>query len=211
MNMEAQDTELHCLVLAAGESQRLGKPKQLLRIENETLLHRICREAQAVSPHVTVVVGAQAGQVTQAIDDLPVMRINNPDWREGIASSLRAGMLSLPATADAVMVLLCDQATIHAGHLQKLADTWQRHPEAIVASAYNDIRGVPVIFPRGEFASLVSLSGDKGAQELLLQDHVLNVELPAAACDIDTPADIEELRRQLNITIEMPAPDAVSG
>ena len=100
MNMETEDTELHCLVLAAGDSQRLGKPKQLLRIENETLLHRICREAQLVSQHVTVVLGAQAAQVTQAIDDLPVMRINNPDWREGIASSLRAGVLSLPATAD---------------------------------------------------------------------------------------------------------------
>lgn len=211
MNTETEHIELHCLVLAAGDSQRLGKPKQLLRIENETLLHRICRQAQAVSPYVTAVLGAQAAQVTQAIDDLPIMRINNPDWHEGIASSLRAGVLALPATADAVMVLLCDQATINAGHLQKLAATWQRHPAAIVASAYNDIRGVPVIFPRSEFASLASLAGDKGAQELLLQDNVINVDLPAAACDIDTPADIEELRRQLNITIELPAADTVSG
>lgn len=203
------DCELHCLVLAAGESQRLGSPKQLLTIDDETLLHRVCREAQSVCPNVTVVLGAQAAAVTQAIDDLPVMRIHNPDWQEGIASSLRAGVMALPATADGVLILLCDQPTVSARHFQLLIDAWQRQPATIVASAYNGLFGVPIIFPRDDFAGLVTLSGDHGARDLLKQDKVCNVDIPAAACDIDTPADVEELQRQMNVRIAAPAANAM--
>lgn len=204
--------ELHMLVLAAGDSRRFGSPKQLLAVDGETLLHRVSRQAQSVCPRVTVVLGARAPAMTQAIEDLPVMRISNPDWQSGMASSLRAGVLSLPATADAIMILLCDQPAVTAEHMQLLMETWQRQPVAIVAGAYNGIRGVPVVFPRDYFSQLVTLSGDKGARELLDAPDamVIPVDLPAAAYDIDTPADIERLQENANIQISKPAAETLS-
>lgn len=203
--------ELHVLILAAGGSQRFGSPKQLLLVDNETLLHRVCRAALSVCPHVTVVLGAHAEIISRAIEDLPLMRITNPDWNSGMSSSLRAGVLSLPATADGVMIMLTDQPFLTAEHLQQLASEWYRQPESIVAGSYSDTTGVPVIFPRDEFARLASLSGDHGARGLLETSdcRVVTVAMPAAAHDIDTSSDADRVQKQMNVDIRRPDVEAV--
>ena len=198
--------EVHTLILAAGESSRFGSPKQLLNVNNETLLHRACREAQSVCPRVTVVLGAHADCMIDAIADLPLMRITNPDWRSGMASSICAGVLSLPATADGVMIVLCDQPAVTGQHLQTLIDAWHGQPEHIITSRYSGINGVPAIFPRDQFAGLLSLAGDQGARGLIESrvGIVTPIDLPVAAHDIDTPADMEDLQTRMNMQIEPP-------
>lgn len=202
--MDAEhDTQLHGLVLAAGGSSRLGQSKQLLKIDNETLLHRVCRQARHVCPEVTVVLGAEAAQMTEAIADLPLARIINPDWASGLASSLKAGLLNLPATADGVLVLLCDQPAVDAEHLQVLVTRWQQQPDIIVAAGYHDVNGVPAIFPRAYFVDLLSLSGDTGARALLNMDTypVVSMDMPVAAYDVDTEADITALEQLLQTEV----------
>lgn len=198
-----QIPELHGLVLAAGGSQRLGQFKQLLRIGDETLLHRVCRQAQDICPQVTVVLGAESALMTEAIIDLPLARIINPDWSSGMASSLRAGILALPATADAVLVLLCDQPAITEKHLQALVTHWQQQPDSIIAAAYAGIRGVPAIFPRARFPDLLSLSGDTGARALLNADAlpVVGMDMAEARYDLDTDADIAVLEELLQTPV----------
>jgi len=202
------DPELHILILAAGDSRRLDCPKQLLAFDGEPLLHRVCRQALTLGSPVSVVLGARAADMNRTIHDLPLMRIDNTDWREGLASSLRAGLLSLPATADAALVLLCDQAALGESDWQCLIETWCREPRMIAAAKYDDGHyGVPALFPRAQYASLLALSGDRGARELLNDASmpVIGVDMPAAEFDLDTPADIESLQRQLQISIERPA------
>ncbi len=190
MAVTGEEYELHGLVLAAGGSQRLGQPKQLLQVDNETLLHRACRQALVVCDEVTVVLGAAAAEIGQAISDLPLGRLINPDWQSGMASSIHAGITALPVTADGVLILPCDQPALTATDLQRLAASWRVQSDRIVAAAYDGIRGVPVIWPRDRFADLLGLSGDRGARELLNADaaQVVSVDMPAAALDIDTPA-----------------------
>lgn len=190
MAVTGEEYELHGLVLAAGGSQRLGQPKQLLQVDNETLLHRACRQALVVCDEVTVVLGAAAAEIGQTISDLPLGRLINPDWQSGMASSIRAGITALPVTADGVLILPCDQPALTATDLQRLAASWRVQSDRVVAAAYDGIQGVPVIWPRDRFADLLGLSGDHGARELLKADaaQVVSVDMPAAALDVDTPA-----------------------
>lgn len=187
--------ELHSLVLAAGGSERLGVPKQLLEIQQETLLHRVCRQTLQVCSHVTVVLGADAASMNQAVADLPLARVINPDWQTGMASSIRTGVTALPITADAVLIVLCDQVYVNEADLQRLIDAWQAQPHRIVAAAYSGLKGVPVIMPREHFADLLALKGDRGARDILKinDDAVTGITVPNAAADIDTSADIADL------------------
>lgn len=207
MNNSEQVPELHGLVLAAGGSRRLGYFKQLLRIGDETLLHRVCRQALRVCPQTTVVLGAGAASMTEAIADLPLARIINPDWATGMASSLRAGILALPVSADAVLILLCDQPAVTGDHMRALVTRWQQQPDSIIAAAYGGILGVPAVFPRSHFGALLSLSGDAGARALLNTEGlpVIAIDMATAHYDIDTDADIADLERLLQTPVTGPA------
>lgn len=187
--------ELHGLVLAAGGSGRLGQPKQLLEKKQETLLHRVGRQLLKVTPQVTVVLGADAARMQEAIADLPVIRIVNPDWRSGLATSIRAGVMALPVTADGVLIAVCDQVALETADYQRLAAAWQQAPATRVAATYAGIHGVPAILPRDDFARLLALDGDQGARALLNEsgDSVTGLAMPAAETDIDTPADRQQV------------------
>jgi CTP:molybdopterin cytidylyltransferase MocA len=119
----------------------------------------------------------------------------NRDWREGIASSIRAGVARLPASADAVLLLLVDQAALTAEDLRRLVSVWRRQPHCVVAAQYESVTGVPAIFPRSEFGNLTELRGDQGARMLLRRRSVdiVRVPLESAAVDIDSPEDLLRL------------------
>jgi molybdenum cofactor cytidylyltransferase len=190
---------VYALILAAGKSARMGRPKQLLRWQGRTLLERAIDSADRVLPErVIVVLGAHAESIQSAINLDAVKTVWNPHWQEGLASSIRAGIEALPASAEAVLIHLCDQPLVDAAHLTALLSSWQSEPGRIIASQYRLSSGVPVLFPAAFFNRLQALSGDKGAKPLLAEfdSCVLKVPFAGAELDIDTPADFEQLTGQ---------------
>lgn len=186
----------HILVLAAGASSRLGQPKQLVKLAGRPALHIVVSNAVAVSGHaVTVVVGAHAREMTHLLAHSPASVIVNRHWEEGMASSLRFGVASLPPACQAVMVLLGDQVAVTADDLKRLVSAWQGEESMIAASVYDQRIGVPAIFPRLSFSELAELRGDEGARRVLERTNYRLVHVPMAnaAIDLDTPEDLAAL------------------
>ena len=190
------DSNLHVLVLAAGAASRFGSPKQLVRIAGQPLLHRAVSQAtQVAGGAVSVVLGAHAQQLTALLKHSPASVLINRSWDEGLASSLRLGVASLPAGCDGVMITLADQAAVTTFDLQRLAAAWRQQPDWLVAASYNGHTGVPAVFPAHTFASFGELRGDTGARAILARhaDRCLRIPMPNAAIDIDTPEDLLRL------------------
>jgi molybdenum cofactor cytidylyltransferase len=185
------------IILAAGASRRLGQPKQLLIYGRETLLARAIRQAnEAGADPVLAVLGAQAETLRGSVEPGKATVVINMDWEQGIASSIHAGLLAMGADAPGVLILGCDQPKLTAQHLRALMDAFTvRSGDAIVASIYAGISGVPAIFPRAVFPELFALDGDRGARGLLLNPPCLLVALPfpGGETDIDEPADLAQL------------------
>ncbi len=172
------------VVLAAGESKRLGEPKQLVRLGTETLLERAVRVGQEAgcSP-VIVVLGASAASIEAECEFGDAVLVVNDDWAEGMGSSIRAGVSALP-DADACVVMTCDMPAVTAAHLQLLMVSGE-----VTASTYAGRRGVPTYFPSAAFPLLMELHGDAGARDLLRSARC--VELVGGELDIDTEEDLE--------------------
>jgi molybdenum cofactor cytidylyltransferase len=187
---------LHAIVLAAGASSRFGSAKQLVRVAGRPLLHTaVSRAAEVAGTAVVVVLGAHAAELTPLLTHSQASVLINRDWREGMASSIRAGVARLPSSCTAVLLMLVDQAAVTAEDLKRLVSAWRRQPDYIAAARYGTTTGVPAIFPRSTFSDLQSLRGDVGARVLLQRnpDRVVRVPMPSAAIDIDTPEDLLKL------------------
>jgi molybdenum cofactor cytidylyltransferase len=187
------------VLLAAGGSRRFGRPKQLARIAGESILRRAVRSAVAIAPGGCVVVlGAQAERLRQELSGLPAQVVVNRAWRRGLSSSLVAGLDALPQTARAALLVLADQASLGPGDLALVAAAWQARPRSVVASLAGGVLGPPAVFPRRHFGELRRLRGDQGARDLLRHPGrpVVVIELPAAALDVDTPADAARVRQR---------------
>jgi len=187
---------LYAVVLAAGASTRFGSAKQLVRVGGRPLLHMVVTRAAEVTGNALIVVlGAGAAELAPLLKHSAGSIIVNQDWREGLASSIRAGIARLPASCMGVALLLADQAAVSADDLRRLAGAWRRQPQHIVAALYEGNTGVPAIFPRSSFRELGELRGDVGARMLLRRsaDRVVRVPMPSAALDIDTPEDLLKL------------------
>jgi molybdenum cofactor cytidylyltransferase len=182
------------VILAAGASTRLGSPKQLATIGSETLLDRTIRIAkQACCDPVIVVLGANAEQIQATCNLTQTQLALNPEWAEGMGSSLRVGVAHLQPDLARLVVLTCDQPAVTADHLSRLI---QKSAESgsIVASSYGKKRGVPACFPAKSFPSLLQLGGDTGARALLVSADTL--DLPAGELDVDTAELLEEARQR---------------
>lgn len=194
--MNASNANVFAIILAAGSSSRLGSPKQLLAWRNASLLEHAVSNARTVLYQcVIVVLGAHADAIHSAVDLDGLTVVVNPDWQEGMASSIRAGVRALPASASAALILLCDQPLVNASHLRKLLEAWEAEPNHIVASEYRQSVGVPALFPAEFFDELSALNGDRGAKLLLLKfdDRLLKIPLPEAELDIDNAEDVARL------------------
>ncbi len=183
------------LLLAAGESKRMGQPKQLLRFQEESLLHRAARLASDCGQTV-VVLGAYADQLRLELTDLPVWTEINPNWQTGIASSLRIGLTTLQmqiSELNGVLVMLCDQPFVDRFLLEKLMAA---HPRAsLIACRYGGSLGVPALFDQCFFPALLALEGDQGAKKIILANcnSATTIDFPKGMFDIDTPGDYRRL------------------
>ena len=187
------------VVLAAGESSRLGRPKQLVEYRGRSLIRGAVEAALGAgcSP-VVVVLGAQAERVRQEIEPLDVRAVVNPAWREGMAASVRAGIAEIEATAgevEAVVLTGCDQPHLSADVLRRLLEAYRgrEDPAASMAACdYAGTLGSPALFARTEFARLLALDGDRGARGLLRaeDERVIRICWPEGARDVDVPEDL---------------------
>jgi molybdenum cofactor cytidylyltransferase len=185
------------IILAAGASRRLGRPKQLLELDGETLLARTIRMArEGGADPVLVVLGADAQAISAAAPLNEVVTVMNPEWQEGMGSSLRAGvraLLSCCCDAPGAILLVCDQPRLDAAHIRKLLESFEKSSgAAAVASVYSGARGIPAVFPCGLFRRLLAIEGDKGARGILADPRCAIAEVPFAGgeIDIDSPDDV---------------------
>jgi molybdenum cofactor cytidylyltransferase len=191
---------VHVLVLAAGASTRLGQPKQLVQIGGRPALHIAVSNAVAVAGNaVTVVIGANAGDLTYLLSHSPASAIVNRQWEEGIASSIRCGLSVVPAAADAAMIVLGDQVCVTSDDLKRLLAAWNRQENDIAAATYERHVGVPAIFPRWCFSELAQLRGDEGARKILQRnpERIARVPMTNAGFDLDTPEDLAALTKKM--------------
>jgi molybdenum cofactor cytidylyltransferase len=161
------------IVLAAGSSTRLGRPKQTIVLDGETLLQRAERVARAAADEVIV--------VTEQL---------KPDAAEGIASSIRTGV-RLAGDDARILITLCDQPLITAEHLRALLNI----SAPIVATGYAGTAGVPAVFAPSLVPELLALRGDRGARAVIEahRDIARVVPFEEAAVDIDREDDVREL------------------
>jgi len=211
------DFRCAAVLLAAGASTRLGQPKQLIRLDGESLLHRTARLAlEAGCSPIYVVLGFEAERMRPELADLTtnanqaVNIVVNENWNEGMGASIRSGMEALRTSApqpEAVLLLVCDQPRLTAAHLTALltrhkaapsgsSETTGSHP-AITASLYAGRSGVPAVFSSRLFPALLASQGDRGARDLIRAHtaEVQGIPWPPGELDLDRPEDLTTIER----------------
>ena len=192
-------TRCAVVILAAGQSSRLGRPKQLLEFEGSPLINRVAKTAvDAGIGDVFVIVGANAEQIKKELDQPRLRLVQNEEWQEGMASSIRKGLAAVEASdpkIDGVMILVCDQPFLEAGTIREILQKQQSSGLAMAASVYQGKVGTPAVFHRSIFPRLMELKGDTGARKLF-EAHPGEVALlpfEKGIVDIDTREDYEKL------------------
>ena len=196
-------SSIGAIILAAGGSSRLGRPKQLLRFEGRTLLSRTVQAAlEAGCAPVVVVLGAHAAEVEAEVAGEvaggQVLVARNERWSEGLSTSVRAGIDALRAgPARAALLLPCDQPLLSAALLRQMMQR-QSEGAAIVVCEYVGAWGAPMLFERGLWPQLQVLEGDRGAQKVARDnaDLVSAIPFEGGALDIDTDQDFQDLLAQ---------------
>lgn len=183
------------IILAAGNSSRLGQPKQFLLFEGETLLARAVRAARE-APCIPIVL--VTGDNSAPGKDPGIITVPNEKWADGLGTSIRCGLQKLLAQApesEGVILLVCDQPHLDADVLRRLIERQHESNHPIVASQYAKTLGVPALFLRECFSELQDLPAAAGAKRVIQSDptRVAAVDFPLGAVDIDTAADLGAL------------------
>ncbi|MDB6004388.1 MAG: CTP:molybdopterin cytidylyltransferase [Prosthecobacter sp.] len=180
------------IILAAGGSTRMGKPKQLLDLRGSALVCNAVRAAQEGGcDAVCVVTGHAREGVESALAGLRPQIVHNEHWQRGMGSSIRLGVSAIQP-ASAVILLTCDQPAVDSTVIRSLIERYEQSGRSIVASYYADTLGVPALFDQSCFAELHQLPDDRGAKSVIHADsmRVAFHDFPAGALDLDSPQDL---------------------
>jgi molybdenum cofactor cytidylyltransferase len=185
------------ILLAAGSSSRLGRPKQIIEIQGKTLIQKAIDEANmSQADCLVVVLGANADLIQTGFDISSTPFIVNPDWQQGMSSSMQAGLRFLmeKEEIDQVLLMLCDQPFVDASLLDQLITARETSGKGIVVSAYSNTLGVPALFDRRYFEELLQLTGSEGAKKVIFkhQAEVHALDFPLGAVDLDTEEDVNQ-------------------
>ncbi len=190
--MEKSNT-LSVLILAAGMSNRLGKAKQLLRFDDESLLQIAIKKALLFSSDITVILGARSDECEKEIKNLNVKSYVNTEYKKGMGNSLSFGISKLKY-AKKVLVMLCDMPLIPMFHFERMIEISNENQDLLICSKYQNKLAVPSIFPNKYFELLENLDGEKGAKKILEKNNSKFVKLEDKySIDIDTKEDYKKL------------------
>ena len=185
-------------ILAAGTSSRLGRAKQLLQLDGQSLIRRAARTVLGaqIERVLVVVNSSHVAAMQDELRDLPVEIVVNCDWREGMASSVRLAVAAV-GEADALLLTPCDLPLLSVEHLRALIEKYQSQNALIVASRYNETLGAPLVIARELWPELLEMRGDVGARRVIMRHEASFVEWPDGAFDVDTRQDWEKLGYEL--------------
>jgi molybdenum cofactor cytidylyltransferase len=185
------------ILLAAGSSSRLGRAKQLIEFQGKTLIQKAIDEANKCQADCLVVVlGSNHELIQTGFESSSAPFIINPDWQQGMSSSMQAGLRFLmeKEEIDQVLLMLCDQPFVDASLLNQLITAKATFGKGIVAAAYSNTLGVPALFDRRYFEELLQLTGSEGAKKVIFnhQAEVHSLDFQLGAVDLDTEEDVSQ-------------------
>lgn len=185
------------VLLAAGGATRFGSQKLVALLDVTPIVHLAARALAEATDVGIIVVGSESGAVRAALGDIDARVVENPDWAQGLATSLRCGIAAVPSNVEAAIVTLGDQPRLDVSVVRALIARWRDTGSAIVSARYRGVRGHPVLFDRSVFAEIATLHGDSGAKRLIEEspDRVAYIDIDSdVPRDVDTPGDLADLR-----------------
>jgi len=196
--MPPKSNQISIILLAAGESSRLGTPKQLLMYKDKNLMQHTIDITRKLSLETVVVLGAFKEEILAQINVYEANVVENVAWNEGLASSIRCGLsevIKTNAETEAVILVLCDQPFLSIEILKEIIDKYHSSGKPIVHCSYGDASGPPTLFHKSLFPYLMELKGGQGAKKVvdMFSDQVTYIDFPKGKFDIDTLADYHQL------------------
>jgi molybdenum cofactor cytidylyltransferase len=197
--MQKANKNIGIVILAAGESKRMGTPKQLLTFDNKMLINKAIDIALSTQlKSVVLVLGAFKVKIEANILQDEISIVENINWNEGMASSVRVGLeklIEISPNIEGVVFMVCDQPYVTKEVIEGLINVQAKTGFEAAASRYNGKIGTPALLLKSHFNALFQLKGDTGARKILLEnsEKVAIVDFDAGIFDIDTPEDYQNL------------------
>ena len=201
MSVERHRASVAGVVLAAGTSSRMGHNKLFLFVQGESLLRRTVRTALAAGlKPVLVVLGHESARAEAELAGLDCTPVLNPNYAQGLNTSLRTGIAAVPKDADAALVILGDMPFVTADMLQTVLQRYRNSTSPLVVSSYDGVDAPPMLYDKSLFSELGALQGDGCGKKVVKRhrDECLEVAWPASALrDMDVPADVAAVLAEL--------------
>lgn len=179
---------MSAILMAAGQSKRMGKPKLLMPFGRSTIIEQaVDNLLGSAADEVIVVLGDRAGAARRLIADRPVKLVINPDYEQGMSTSIVAGLNLVDRRTSAVMLALGDQPLIDSQTINRLIAGFRSHDKGIAVPTYRGDRGHPVIFNMKYKEPLLALKGDVGARQIIKENpgDILEVAVDCEGIKID--------------------------
>ncbi len=202
MDTNKQTAGVAAVILAAGQSRRMGRPKQLVRVAGKTLLEHTIANVGATGVHeIALVLGAGADEIRNQLMLKGVKVVVNPEFQQGMGTSIGAGLRALSPTATAALIVLADQPFVQPATLDQLIACYANEKPQIVIPVFKGFRGNPVLLDRSVFPEVMGLTGDVGCRAIFGEHtqgiHKLAVDDVGVLLDADTTEDVEELENYM--------------